>query len=194
LKGTVTAVFYQLDFDTEPGVVFVPRVATERLVEAALARIGDGPARVADVGTGSGAIAVALAATAPNVEVWASDTSEAAARLACENARRLGVADRVHARMGDLLDGLPRNLDLVLANLPYLPAADPDPRYDAEPAGSVYAPGDGLEPYRKLLAQAAGHLGPDGAVIVQLHGEILEAERHELTVLAARLETLAAAA
>jgi release factor glutamine methyltransferase len=190
----VTAVFYQLDFDTEPGVVFVPRVATERLVEAALARIGDRPARVADVGTGSGAIAVALAANAPNVEVWASDASEAAARLACENARRLGVADRVHARMGDLLDGLPRNLDLVLANLPYLPADQPDPRYDAEPASSVYAAGDGLEPYRKLLAQAAGHLHREGAVIVQLHGEILEAERHELTVLAARLETLAAAA
>jgi release factor glutamine methyltransferase len=194
LEADVTAVFYQLDFDTEPGVVFLPRPATERLVEAALARIGDAPARVADVGTGSGAIAVALAANAPEVEVWATDTSEAAARLAHENARRLSVADRVHARIGDLLDGLPRDLDLVLANLPYLPAAAPDAHSAGEPPDAVYADDDGLEPYRRLLAQAAGHLRSDGAVIVQLQGQILEAERHEITVLAARLETLAAAA
>jgi release factor glutamine methyltransferase len=190
----VNAVFYQLVLENEPGRVFVPRPATERLVDAALERLGDRPARVADVGTGSGAIAVALAARHPTVEVWASDTSEEAARLARRNARRLGVVDRVDVRVGDLLEGLPRDLDLVLANLPYLPADAPDERYTHEPSDAVYAPGDGLEHYRRLLAQAGDHLGRDGAVIVQLYREVLEAERHELPLLAAQLESLSAAA
>jgi release factor glutamine methyltransferase len=190
----MTVRFFDLILDARPGRVFNPRATTERLVSAALARIGDEPARIADVGTGSGAIAVALALHAPNAEVWATDDSPEAVELAEENARRFGIDDRVHVRTGDLLEGLPRDLDLVLANLPYLPESMPDVRYAAEPPGAVYAPGDGLEPYRRLLAQTADHLVPGGAVILQLHGEILEGERHELPFLAARLESLAAAA
>jgi release factor glutamine methyltransferase len=190
----VTATFYQLILDSAPGRVFVPRPATEHLVDAALARLGDRAARVADVGTGSGAIAVALAAHSPTVEIWASDASPEAAALTGANARRLGVADRVHVSNGDLLERLPRNFDLVLANLPYLPSAAPDERYANEPPEAIYGPGDGLEHYRRLLAQAADHLHRDGAVIIQLHGQILEAERHELPLLASQLESLAAAA
>ena len=190
----MTARFFDLTLQTRPGRVFTPRVTTEPLVEAALERLGDRPARVADVGTGSGAIAVALAWHAPDVEIWASDTSNEAVRLAQANAAAAGVADRVHVGAGDLLQGVPHDLDLVLANLPYLADTAPDERYAAEPPGAVYAADDGLEPYRRLLAQAAGHLLADGAVIVQLRGEILEAERHELPSLAARLESLAAAA
>ena len=186
--------FLDLPLVTARGRVFTPRPATERLVQAALARIGDEPARVADVGTGSGAIAVALAIRAPQVEIWATDSSEDAVELALENARRLGVDDRVEVRVGDLLEGLPRELDLVLANLPYLPEAAPDRRYADEPHDAVYARGDGLGPYRRLLAQAADRLVPGGGVIVQLHGRILEAERHELPLLAAQLEQHAAAA
>jgi release factor glutamine methyltransferase len=186
--------FLDLPLATARGRVFTPRPTTERLVEAALARIGEQPARVADVGTGSGAIAVALAVRAPQVEIWATDSSEDAVELALENARRLGVDDRIDVRVGDLLDGLPRELDLVLANLPYLPEADADPRYADEPHDAVYASGDGLGPYRRLLAQAADRLAPGGGVIVQLHGRILEAERHELPLLAAQLQEHAAAA
>jgi release factor glutamine methyltransferase len=190
----MAARFLDVTLELRPGRVFTPRATTEPLVRAALERIGDEASRVADIGTGSGAIAVSLAWRAPNVEVWASDTSTEAVALAEENARAFGVADRVHVGTGDLLLGLPRDLDLVLANLPYLPDGERDDRYAGEPPEAVYGPGDGLEPYRRLLAQAAGHLTARGAVIVQLHGEILEAERHELPSLAARLEWVAAAA
>jgi release factor glutamine methyltransferase len=88
--------FYDLPFETAPGRVFKPRAATEALVDAALQRIDGQPLRVADVGTGSGAIAVALAVNRPQVEVWATDTSPEAVALARENAERNGVADRVH--------------------------------------------------------------------------------------------------
>jgi len=190
----MTARFFDLSFETRPGRVFVPRSTTEPLVAAALVRIGDRAARVADVGTGSGAIAVAIASHAPLAEIWATDASTEAAELAAENARAHGVDDRVHVGAGDLLLGLPRDLDIVLANLPYLPDSPPDTRYVGEPETAVYGGEDGLEPYRRLLAQAADHLVANGGVILQLHGEILEAERHELPSLATRLETLAAAA
>jgi ribosomal protein L3 glutamine methyltransferase len=93
---------------------------------------------------------------------------------------------------GDLLEGLPRDLDLIVANLPYL--APGTPGYDDEPPGAVFSAGDGLDHYRRLLAGAADHLEPDGGVIIQLHGEVLEAERSELPWLRARLESPSAAA
>src|SRR5437762_3360305 len=104
-----------------PGRVMAPRPASEALVEAAVARVGNARARVADVGTGSGAIAVSIALRAPAAEVWASDLSECAVRIARRNAERHGVADRVHVVQGDLLDPLPGSLDVIAANLPYLP-------------------------------------------------------------------------
>ena len=111
--------------------------------------------RVADVGTGSGAVAIALAVNRPNVEVWATDTSAEAVELARANAERLGVADRVHVVQGDLLEPLTEPVDLVVANLPYLPEGQPDPRYDDEPPEAIYAPGDGLDPYRDCSTPAA---------------------------------------
>ena len=89
--------FYDLDLLTSPGRVFIPRAATEHLVDAALERIDGKPVRVADVGTGTGAVAVALAVNRPEIEVWATDTSEAAVELARANAERHGVGSRVHA-------------------------------------------------------------------------------------------------
>jgi release factor glutamine methyltransferase len=180
----MTTVFYGLPFETAPGRVFTPRPASERLVRAALERLGPGPARVADVGTGSGAVAVTLALRAPHVEVWATDACATALALAAVNASRLGA--RVHAVHGDLLEGLPRALDLIVANLPYL--APGTPGYDDEPSSAVFSSGDGLDHYRRLLAGAADHLTPEGGVIIQLHGEVLEAERSELPWLRARLE------
>jgi release factor glutamine methyltransferase len=181
--------FHGLTFITDPGRVFTPRETTERLVDAALDRIGDAPARVADIGTGSGAIAIAVALWAPQVEVWASDTCSSALAIARVNADRLGA--QVHTVKGDLLEGLPRDLDLIVANLPYLPAG---PGYEDEPPAAVFSSGDGLDHYRRLLAGAADHLQPDGGVIIQFDGEVLEAERNELPWLRARLESLVAAA
>jgi release factor glutamine methyltransferase len=160
-----------------------PRPATEQLVVLALERI-DGPALVADVGTGSGAVAVAIAAYAPHAEVWATDVSEDALELARRNARRHGVADRVHVVRGDLLDPTPRRLDLVVANLPYLPDSVRDHpdyfEYRSEPALAIFAPADGLVHYRRLVAAAEDRLDPDGALLIQLHRDVLEIERAEL--------------
>src|SRR5207344_3155072 len=110
------ATFHTVSFLTRPGEVMTPRHATEALVDRALERIGDDPAHVADVGTGSGAIAVTLALLAPRAVIWATDMSRAAVELAQANAERLGVADRVNVVRGDLLDPIPPPLDLVVAN------------------------------------------------------------------------------
>jgi release factor glutamine methyltransferase len=99
----------------------VPRPATEALVDAAVKLLGDRPARVADVGTGSGAIAVALALGALRARIWATDVSQAAIELACANIARHGLTDRITVCRGDLLEGVPGDLDLIVANLPYLP-------------------------------------------------------------------------
>jgi release factor glutamine methyltransferase len=184
------AIFHGLAFDTDPGRVFNPRRTTEKLVDEALARIGSRPARVADIGTGSGVIAVTLALRAPHVEVWASDTCARALAVAAANAERLGA--QVHLVAGDLLEGIPRDLDLIVANLPYLPPGTPG--YDDEPPAAVCSSGDGLDHYRRLLAEAAGHLTADGGVIIQFDGDVLEAERHELPWLRNQLESSLAAA
>jgi release factor glutamine methyltransferase len=182
--------FHGLTFVTDPGRVFAPRPATEKLVDAALARLGSEPARIADIGTGSGVIAVTLALRAPLVEVWASDTCKRALALAAANAERLGA--QVHLVAGDLLDGIPHGLDLIVANLPYL--APETPGYEEEPPAAVFSSGDGLDHYRRLLADAAQHLAPDGAVIIQFDGDVLEADRSALPLLGARLESLLPAA
>ncbi len=184
-----TTLFHGLTFVTDPGRVFTPRATTERLVDAALERLGGRPARVADVGTGSGAIAIAVALRAPEIEVWASDTCSSALALAQLNAERLGA--QVHCVKGDLLDGLPHDLDLIVANLPYLPEGD---GYENEPRAAVFSTGDGLDHYRRLLAGAADHLKPDGGLVIQFRGELLDAERSELPWLRARLESLALSA
>src|SRR4051812_1835527 len=146
--------FHGLTFVTDPGRVFTPRATTERLVDAALDRLGGRPARVADVGTGAGTVAITLALRSPEIEVWASDTCSKALVLARLNADRLGA--QVHCIKGDLLEGLPLGLDLIVANLPYLPEGRTG--YDHEPSAAVFSTGDGLDHYRRLIAGAADHL------------------------------------
>jgi release factor glutamine methyltransferase len=107
-------------------------------------------------------------------------------RVASANAERLGA--RVHLVHGDLLDGLPRDLDLIVANLPYL--APGTPGYESEPEAAVFSSGDGLDHYRRLLAGAADHLVASGGIVLQFQGDVLEAERSELPWLRSRLEAL----
>jgi release factor glutamine methyltransferase len=182
--------FCDLQLETAPGKVFTPRPTTEALVNAALSRIDGVPMRIADVGTGSGAIAVALAVNKPQVEIWATDTNEQAVELARSNAKKLGVADRVHVLRGDLLEPLPAPVDLIVANLPYLPESEHDSRYDDEPEDAVYAPGDGLDIYRRLLdACRDGKLRTGGTVLLQYDGKAYEADCWQLEDLRAQLET-----
>jgi release factor glutamine methyltransferase len=173
---------------TAPGQVMTPRVASEGLVAAVVARLAGRAGRIADVGTGSGAIAIAVAAALPGAEVWATDTSEAAVALARQNVLRHGLADRVYVRPGNLLEGVPGPIDVVVANLPYLPSASPSVGVEGEPPEAVFAPGDGLDPYRQLLKVSEERLDDDGAVVIQLHRRVLQAERDELWNVRAELE------
>ena len=186
------ASFFGLTLATAGGVM-TPRPASEELVTLAAERIGRRPARVADVGTGSGAIAVAIALAAPRAEIWASDVSAAAVLLARANAHRLGVGNRVHVLHGDLLTPIAGTLDLIVANLPYLPRDDRDRYADLarEPDTAVFAAGDGLGPYRRLLTAAEEKLRPDGAVAIQLHRQVFTAERDALSTLRATLPAVA---
>jgi release factor glutamine methyltransferase len=178
--------------------VLTPRPATELLVTRALARLGSESARVTDVGSGSGAIAVAIALRAPNAEVWAVDSSQAAVELTRANVARHRLTERVHVVQGDLLEAIPGHFDLVVANLPYLPGRLRADRGYAdlltEPASAVFADGDGLGPYRRLLSLSERRLTDNGALLVQYRCAVLEATRLELGNLLADLEERALAA
>jgi release factor glutamine methyltransferase len=187
--------FHGLEFLTAPGRVFTPRATTEALVDAALERIDGRAVRVADVGTGAGVIAVSIAAAAPQIEVFATDINPAAVALARENAERNGVADRVHVFEGDLLDPVPAPVQIVVANLPYLPETEHWPEYDDEPPDAIYAPGDGLGPLRQLLNICeAGKLAMPGFALVQYRGDVHEADCQHLPELREELAAEAAAA
>jgi release factor glutamine methyltransferase len=177
--------FHGVRLLTAPGRVMTPRPATEALVDRALELVGDGPVQVADVGTGSGAIAVSLALLAPHATVWATDLSPAAVELARANVERLGLQDRVQILEGDLLEPAPEGLDLVVANLPYLPAreAAAHPELEGEPVAAVFAAGDGLGPLSRLFEQAYDRLRAGGSVVYQYRGEVFEARREELPLL-----------
>jgi release factor glutamine methyltransferase len=159
--------------------VLIPRPETEQVVDVALAALAgrERPLLVADLGTGSGAIALALAQELPltGVEIWATDVSPGALDVARANLAGLGrPAANVRLAEGDWFAALPAELrgrfDLVVANPPYV--ADGDELEPAvrewEPAGALYAGPDGLDAVRVLVAGAAGWLRPGGRLVVEL--------------------------
>jgi release factor glutamine methyltransferase len=147
--------------------VLIPRPETEQLVDWALRSWQPGWSRVADVGTGSGAVALALAAQHPEVALWASDLNPRALRLARRNARRLGL--QISFKLGDLLVSIPKGLDLIVANLPYLPLGAPLPEeVRREPAAALFGGSDGLALIRPLIVQARTWLRPGGALMIEL--------------------------
>ena len=175
---------------TAPGRVMTPRPASEQLVAAVAARVGGRRARIADVGTGSGAIAIAIATVCSRAEVWATDVNRYAVALARENVRRHQLEGRVAVRRGDLLGPTAGLFDLIVANLPYLAAstAADHPELEREPFGAVFAGGNGLEPYRRLVDTAPARLAEDGVLLLQLHRRVLVASGNELPMLRATLE------
>ncbi len=177
--------FDGLSLESLPGVVMTPRATSVALVDRVVAHVGSSAAVVADVGTGSGALALAIAARAPRAEVWATDVDPHAVGLARANAVRAGLSARVHVRLGDLLDPLPRSLDVIAANLPYIPwhESPQHPDLAAEPPAAVFSDGDGLAIYRRLLASAASRLTPGGLLVVQLRGHMLAASAEEISLL-----------
>lgn len=188
--------FYGLDFEVDRRVL-VPRPETELLVELALGFAGrrfaagdtdttekragspPPPARpstsapsvlsVADIGTGSGCIAVALAAHLPHAHVYAVDISAGALDVARRNAARHGVAGRVTLLQGDLLAPLPGPVDLLVSNPPYTVLGEIDEGVRRhEPRGALDGGPDGLALYRRLLAGAPAHLRPGGAALLEI--------------------------
>ena len=156
------------------GRVLVPRPETEQLVDDALAwlRAHPGPRRVVDVGTGSGAIALALATELPaaryDVQIVATERYRAALMVAIENRARLGLVGRVELVLADLLAGLRGPFDVILANLPYLRTDQTHPSIASEPATSLYGGADGFEHYRRLLTQAGNVLAPGGLLVGEI--------------------------
>jgi release factor glutamine methyltransferase len=182
-------VFNGLTLLSAPGRVMTPRPASEQLVAEASTRLAGRRARVVDVGTGSGAIAIAIATACPDVEIFATDTSPCAVRLARANVLGHGLEERVFVRRCDLLEAVPTPVDMIVANLPYLPASTSaqHPRLSGEPFNAVFAAGDGLGIYRRLVAAAGAFLPDEGDVLLQLHARVFAATRAELPALAAAL-------
>ncbi|HEX4021843.1 MAG TPA: peptide chain release factor N(5)-glutamine methyltransferase [Acidobacteriaceae bacterium] len=165
--------FWGLPFFVTPDVL-IPRPETEHLVEAAIEKLQAHPApRIVDVGTGSGAIAVALADTLPQAQITAIDISEAALAVAQKNAVQNGVANRIRWMQCDLLtDVTQEEFDAVISNPPYIA----DVEYttlavevrDYEPATAVFAGPTGLEIYERLIPQAACVLVPGGWLLLEM--------------------------
>jgi release factor glutamine methyltransferase len=169
--------FYSLEFEVSPAVL-VPRPETEAIVSAALQIIGHRlGTRLLDIGTGSGAIALAIAVNASAVRVVATDDSRAALEIAQRNAVRLGVAARVQFRLADCFEagddsGPLGRFDLIVANPPYVKDGEigqlePEiSRY--EPRGALAGGDDGLDFYRRIAPGLPFHLERSGTVIFEI--------------------------
>ncbi len=161
--------FYGRRFTVTPDVL-IPRPETEHLVEAALAWCTDripNP-RIIDVGTGSGIIALSLAAELPGAHVWGVDRSAAALEVARRNADHLNIKGRVKWLLGDLLSAAHGPFDLIAANLPYIPSAELAALEVArhEPRIALDGGSDGLGPIRRLLKQA--RLSRPGLLLLEI--------------------------
>lgn len=164
--------FWSLDLDVTPATL-IPRPDTESLVQCALAHLPvDAAGRVADLGTGSGCIALALAHERPACQVIASDVSSAALQVARANAARLGVTN-IDFIASDWCDALGEtSFDLIVSNPPYIAVDDPhlhsgDVRF--EPHSALAAGADGLDDLRRIIACARAHLAAGGSLLLE-HG------------------------
>ncbi|MFP5485708.1 MAG: peptide chain release factor N(5)-glutamine methyltransferase [Gammaproteobacteria bacterium] len=165
---TGTKAFYGLELQVDARVLD-PRPDTETLVDWALEVLDGHPApRLLDLGTGSGAIALALQHQRPDASVLAVDASEDALAVARANATRLGLA--VQFRHGQWMEGLEGVFDAIVSNPPYIPAADPHlAALTHEPLQALASGADGLEDIRAIVAQAPAHLKPGGWLLLE-HG------------------------
>lgn len=171
------AEFYGLPFFVTCDVL-IPRPETEHVVETALqlcAKIAK--PRIADIGTGSGAIAVALAAQLRDASMTATDISPAALAVARRNAQRNGAGDRIRFLAGDLLAPVAgERFEMVISNPPYVAESDRDALAvevrEFEPAAALFAGGDGFAVYRRLIPAAFAALVPGGFLLLEIgHGQ-----------------------
>jgi release factor glutamine methyltransferase len=178
--------FFSLPFEVTPDVL-IPRPETELLVVRALdlakqlplAERTDG-VNIADVGTGSGILAVTLAKHRPNVDVIAVDVSPKALAVAKRNAERLGVADRIQWMEGDLFEGIPaeKQFDLIVSNPPYVSTAEMASLADDvrrfEPEVALHGGEQGISVIERLIEQAAERLRPGGWLLMEISPTIVD--------------------
>lgn len=172
--------FFGIDFYVDHRVL-IPRPETELLVEEALAfatrrsnqlRYSKQPLRIADVGTGCGAIAISLALSLPQSKIYATDISPAALEVAILNCEHHNVSGQVHLLQGDLLEPLPEPVDLLIANLPYVKSSDlphlsPEIA-NFEPEIALDGGEDGLKYIHRLIAQARGIIAPQSCILLEI--------------------------
>ena len=169
--------FYGRMFEVTSAVL-IPRPETEIIIEAALQRFPDDRAvlQIADIGTGSGCLAITLAKERPAARVLATDISKAGFLVAQQNANRYGVEDRIVFALGDLLaegsQTTSNRFDLIVSNPPYVPDGDratlqPEVR-DYEPAEALFAGPDGLDVIRRMIPAAAARLKTGGSLIFEI--------------------------
>ena len=169
--------FYGINVFLTPSVL-IPRPETEGLVEHALFMSMMGMESreliIADVGTGSGAIAINLAIHLPAARIFAVDVADEVLDVAAYNIRSHGVGDRVTLGIGDLLDAVPEPVDLIVANLPYIPSdriPNLQPEVQQEPILAFDGGLDGLDLVRRLLMQAEDKLKPKGIILLEMDPE-----------------------
>lgn len=162
--------FYGLDFKVNRGVL-IPRPETELLVELAIKLAEENViSKIADIGTGSGAIAVSLAVNLPQATLYTTDISPEALEVARFNCRKHGVARRVTLLPGDLLEPLHEPVDMIVANLPYVRECDliKSASLAFEPALALNGGTDGLDRIKKLVRQMAKRLNKGGYLILEI--------------------------
>lgn len=170
---TGEAEFFGIPFRITPDVL-IPRPETEHLVEAALKLTPpSSQRRILDVGTGSGAIAIAIARNRPSCQITATDLSAGAINLARANAGRAGVDERIRFLRGDLFTPVTgERFDIVVSNPPYVPLRDRNSLSvevrEFEPQSALFAGEDGLDLYRRLIPEAVPFLEPNGWLLLEI--------------------------
>ncbi len=160
--------FYGLKLETRVGVL-IPRPETERLVELLLERLPNTPAKVVDIGTGTGAIALALKVERPNLQIWATDINPIALELTRENATKLKL--EIETVQTSILDHLEMTFDAIVSNPPYLPNTDDgtlDVEVQLEPKEALFSGTDGLTLAREIVQAASKKLKPGGLLAIEL--------------------------
>jgi release factor glutamine methyltransferase len=181
--------FWGMDLIVTPAVL-IPRPETEHVIETVIDSVGrvpapDDPLRIADVGTGSGCIALALAKELPHAEIHASDISAAALEVARANAARHQLESRIQFHEVDLLAGFENNaFDFIVSNPPYVGESEEDQVQlevrKFEPRSAVFAGPTGMEVLTRLVPQARAALKPEGWLVMEISGAISEKVQHLL--------------
>lgn len=158
--------FYNLDFRVDRSVL-IPRPETEILVEQAIKIIKNNPYQVADIGTGSGCIAIAIALNCPNVKIDAVDISPSALHNALNNIKSFRLTN-INLIPSNLFDNCYQKYDLICANLPYLTASETN-KLPYEPRVALFGQSrDGLGLYRQFFAQVPKYLTKNGRIIIEI--------------------------